>query len=61
MSIPTSTVTAIYARKSRQAAQAFGSCEAQEAICRDLAAAFSWEIREVFADDGGSSETIDPS
>ncbi|MCC9641655.1 recombinase family protein [Rhodopirellula sp. JC740] len=52
-------VTAIYARKSRRNESALGSCEVQAAICRDTAEAFSWEIKEVFADDGGSSETLD--
>ena len=45
-------VTAIYARKSRRNESALGSCEVQAAICRDTADAFSWEIKEVFADDG---------
>lgn len=52
-------VTAIYARKSRPSDSPFGSCQAQEAICRDTADAFGWEIKEVYADDGGSSETLE--
>ena len=52
-------MTAIYARTSRASESAFGSCQAQEVICRDTANALGWEIKEVFADDGGSSETLD--
>ncbi len=51
--------TAIYTRKSRPNESALGSCEVQEGICRDRAEAFSWEIKEVFSDDGCSSDTLD--
>ncbi|MFN3194307.1 MAG: recombinase family protein [Aureliella sp.] len=57
--MPLPAFTAIYTRKSRPNESALGSCEVQESICRDRAEAFSWEIKEVFSDDGGSSETLD--
>ena len=54
-----SSVTAIYARKSRASQQGYTSCDAQIAICRDLAEANDFEVADCFSDDGQSSETLD--
>lgn len=52
-------VTAAYARKSRVSHQGYTSCDAQIAICRDLAESNGFEVAECFSDDGQSSETLD--
>lgn len=50
---------AIYARQSRASRSSYTSCEAQIAICRDLATERGWRVPEIFSDEGQSSETLD--
>jgi site-specific DNA recombinase len=49
---------AIYTRQSRNSDSVLSSCEAQQQICRDMADVFKWNIVDVFADRGQSSETL---
>ncbi len=51
-------VTAIYARQSRSSRTSYSSCDAQIRICWDLANELSYQIREVYSDEGESSESL---
>lgn len=51
-------VTAIYARQSRTSRTSYSSCDAQVRICWDLASELSYQIREVYSDEGESSESL---
>lgn len=50
---------AIYARQSRGSRAELTSCEAQADICRDAATSRGWMVAQIFADEAGSSETLD--
>lgn len=52
-------VTAIYARQSRTSRTSYSSCDAQIRICWDLASELSYKVREVYSDEGESSESLD--
>jgi DNA invertase Pin-like site-specific DNA recombinase len=51
-------VTAIYARQSRSSRTSYSSCDVQIRICWDLANELSYQIREVYSDEGESSESL---
>lgn len=52
-------VTAIYARQSRTSRTSYSSCDAQIRICWDLASELSYKVRDVYSDEGESSESLD--
>ena len=56
---PNDGLTAIYARQSRASRSSYSSCEAQIAICHELAMERGFQIADSFSDDGQSSETLD--
>ena len=56
---PSEPITAIYARQSRKRNSSYSSCDAQVRVCLELANACGFEIREVYVDEGESSESLD--
>jgi DNA invertase Pin-like site-specific DNA recombinase len=56
---PSEPITAIYARQSRKRNSSYSSCDAQVRVCQVLANARGFEIREVYVDEGESSESLD--
>jgi DNA invertase Pin-like site-specific DNA recombinase len=51
--------TAIYARQSRTSRTSYSSCDAQVRICWHLASELSYKVRDVYSDEGESSESLD--
>jgi len=53
------SVTALYARRSRRRESDYASCDAQIDTCRLYAISQGWENCVMFVDNGESSETLD--
>jgi hypothetical protein len=56
---PSEPITAIYARQSRKRNSSYSSCDDQVSVCQKLENACRFEIREVYIDEGESSESLD--